>query len=110
MARAPCECEARASRISFSSELETCWDGCRFCMCWSVDILSQTMRTLWRGTSSCIRLSAVHTAFSSAWMDEHHLRAGIVHCRWTLGSLGGPVVTMVQLPSFALPFVATLSV
>ena len=61
------------------SELATCWDGCRFCMCWSVDILSETMCTLWRETSSCTSLRAVHTAFSSAWKDAHHLPAGIVH-------------------------------
>ena len=39
--------------------------------------------------SSCISLRAVCAAFSSAWMNLHHLPAGIVHWRWTLGSRGG---------------------
>ena len=71
MAKAPCESEmapsaARASRILFLSELATCCAECRFCIC-IVDILSETMSTLWRQASSCTSLKAIYTAFSSAW-------------------------------------------
>ena len=38
--------EARESIISFSSNFVTCWDGRRFFMRWSVDILLERMRTL----------------------------------------------------------------
>ena len=71
--------EVRASRILFSSELATCWDGHRFCIRWSVDILSETMRTLWVEMSSCTSLRADRTDFSSVWKGEHYLPAGRVH-------------------------------
>ena len=59
---------------------------------------------------SCTSLRVVHTTFTSALKDEHHLPARIVHSRWTLGSPRGPVVIMVPLPPFALPCVAAPSV
>ena len=68
--------EARASRISSMSELATSWDQCRFCMRWSVDILSIMMHTLF---FSCISLRAIRIAFASAWKDKHHLPLKRVH-------------------------------
>ena len=79
------------ARASCESEMETFLSrrGRESCFCRSrqlagidadfVDVLPKTMRTLWRETFSCASLRAVRTAFSSAWKDEHHLPAGIVH-------------------------------
>ena len=73
-------------------------------------MLSETMHTLWMETSSYNSLRSVRTAFSLDWKNEHHLLAGIVPRWWVLGSLGGPLVTMMPLPPFPLPCVATPSV
>ena len=84
MARAPCDSEMAPYVGKRGQSVEN------FCQSWqlagmgvdfvSVGVLtlSETMHTLWRETSSCTSLRAVHTAFSSAWLDEHHLPAGIV--------------------------------
>ena len=42
-------------------------------------MLSETKRTLWMETSSCTCLRVVRTAFSSAWKDDNHVLAVIVH-------------------------------
>ena len=97
--------EARASRITSSLELAASWHECMLCMRWSVDMLPETIRTLWREISSITSLRAVRTAFSSAWNDdddEHHLPARIVHSRVSWG----PVETMMPL---SLPCVAAHS-
>ena len=77
MSRAPCESEmapflskqVRASTILFLSELATCLDGCRFCICWILDIPFETMHTLRRETSCCTSLRAVHTACCCCWHE-----------------------------------------
>ena len=77
MARAPCESEMAhflsmqvgASTILSLSELATCLDGCRFCICWILDIPLEAMHTLRREASSCTNLRAVHTACCCCWHE-----------------------------------------
>ena len=71
MATAPCDGEMASSFGKRGMSVEnlvltgvaTCWDGSRFCIRWSVDILSEMMRTLLRKISSCTCLRAVSKDF-----------------------------------------------
>ena len=73
MARAPCESETATSVGKRSqSVMNRFFIGVgnllgwmQIFMPWSVDILSETMRTLWRETSFCTSLWAVHVLRSA---------------------------------------------